>query len=284
MGSAVTMTSKTPCAATVRPARGLLAAVLMTLGWSAGRPAQAETPIALAPHRAVYDLTLVAVTGGDTIAASGTMTYVVGNACSAWSTQQQLRLQTVSRSGGVTEMVSDYATLEAKDGHSLVFRTVQTANGHEASRVMGEATMTPTGGEIRYTQPSAHTVHLAAGVMFPMAHTRAIIRAGEQGQTSLAPALFDGTGEDGAQDTYVMILEWNPPPSPSQYPALARLPSGRVHVAFYTASSHDMRPDYEIGMRYFANGVSDDLDMDFGDFRMHGTLHEFTPAPEGHRC
>ncbi|GBQ32271.1 cell envelope integrity EipB family protein [Gluconacetobacter sacchari] len=256
----------------------------MVLLCGAAAPARAEAPVALAPHRAVYDLTLVAVTGGDTISASGTMTYAVSDACSAWSTQQQLKLQTVSRSGAVTEMVSDYATLEAKDGHSLVFRTVQTANGRPASRVAGEATMTPAGGEIRYTQPAAHTVRLAAGVLFPMAHTRAIISAAEQGSTSISPVLFDGTGEDGPQDTYVMILGWTHPPSASPFPQLARLPSGRVHVAFYTASSHDMRPDYEIGMRYFANGVSDDLDMDFGDFRMHGTLHSFTPAPEGHRC
>ncbi|WP_246376654.1 cell envelope integrity EipB family protein [Gluconacetobacter aggeris] len=283
MGSAAVMKPSIRCAAMARPGRALLAAVLLALP-GVESPARAETPVVLAPHRAVYDLTLVAVTGGDTISASGTMTYTVGDACSAWSTQQQLKLQTVSRSGAVTEMVSDYATLEAKDGHNLVFQTVQTANGRPASRVMGEATMTPTGGEIRYTQPTAHTIGLPAGVLFPMAHTRAIIRAGEQGKASLAPVLFDGTGEDGAQDTYIMILGWNHPPSASPFPALARLPSGRVHVAFYTASSHDMRPDYEIGMRYFANGVSDDLDMDFGDFRMHGTLRSFTPAPEGHRC
>ncbi|WP_182948372.1 cell envelope integrity EipB family protein [Gluconacetobacter takamatsuzukensis] len=271
-------------AAMARPGWGLPAAALVAVLWGAADPALAEAPVALAPHRAVYDLTLVAVTGGDTISASGTMTYAVSDACSAWSTQQQLKLQTVSRSGSVTEMVSDYATLEAKDGHDLVFQTVQTTNGHPASRVTGEATMTPTGGEIRYTQPRAHTITLPAGTLFPMAHTRAIISAGERGQASLAPSLFDGTGEDGPQDTYIMILGWHQPPTASPFPALARLPSGRVHVAFYTAASHDMRPDYEIGMRYFANGVSDDLDMDFGDFRMHGTLHSFTPAPEGHRC
>lgn len=284
MGSAAVMKRSMRCVTMMRSGRGLPVAALLTVLCGAAGPARAETPVALAPHRAVYDLTLVAVTGGDTISASGTMTYAVRDACSAWSTQQQLRLQTVSRSGTVTEMVSDYATLEAKDGHELVFRTVQTSNGHPASRVMGEATMTPTGGQIRYTEPQPHTVSLPAGVLFPMAHTRAIISAGEQGHASLSPSLFDGTGEDGPQDTYVMILGWNHPPSASPFPALARLPSGRVHVAFYNASSHDMRPDYELGMRYFANGVSDDLDMDFGDFRMHGTLHSFTPAPEGHRC
>ena len=38
-------------------------------------------------------------------------------------------------------------------------------------------------------------------------------------------------------------------------------------------------PDYEVGMRYFANGVADDLSMDFTDFVMHGTLSEFSLTP-----
>jgi EipB-like len=240
--------------------------------------------VELAAHHAVYDLTLASVSGGDTVAASGTMTYGVTDACTAWSTQQQLRLQTVSRSGGVTNMISDYATLEAKDGHHLVFRTVQTSNGQPASRIMGEATMTGSGGAVRYTQPSAQTVPLPVGTLFPMAHTAAIIRAAQDGEQSVAPMLFDGTGDGGAQYTYVMLMGWVPPPSASPYPALSRLPSGQVHVAFYTPSSHDMRPDYAIGMRYFANGVSDRLDMDFGDFHMQGTLRSFTLAPSKHRC
>ncbi|ACI50245.1 Domain of unknown function DUF1849 [Gluconacetobacter diazotrophicus PA1 5] len=270
-------------------ARAVVAGPMLGLVVVPARAAPAMAPaaggaVALAPHRAVYDLTLAAVTGGDTVSASGTMTYGVTDACASWSTQQQLRLQTVSRSGAVTDMESDYATLEAKDGHHLVFRTVQTSNDQSPSRIMGEATMTPSGGEVRYTQPSVHTVPLPAGTLFPMAHTAAIIRAAQNGEQAFSPMLFDGTGENGAQYTYVMLLGWIQPPSASPYPVLARQPSGRVHVAFYTPASHDMRPDYAIGMRYFANGVSDRLDMDFGDFRMQGTLRSFTPVTAARRC
>ncbi|MBB2201294.1 cell envelope integrity EipB family protein [Gluconacetobacter tumulisoli] len=244
----------------------------------------AMPPVVLAGHHAIYDLTLESVGGGDTVAASGTMSFAVTDACTAWSTQQKLRLQTVSRSGGTTDLVSDYATLEAKDGHHLVFRTVQTSNGAPVTQVGGEATMAASGGEIRYSQPAGRVMPLPAGTLFPMAHTAAIVRAAEAGETSIAPLLFDGTGADGPQYTYVMMMGWTAPPSDSPFAALSRLSSGRVHVAFYTPSSHDMRPDYAIGMRYFANGVSDRLDMDFGDFRMRGTLRSFTPAPETHRC
>jgi len=34
-----------------------------------------------------------------------------------------------------------------------------------------------------------------------------------------------------------------------------------------------------VGMKYFANGVADDLHMDFSDFVMQGKLAEFTLPP-----
>ena len=64
-------------------------------------------------------------------------------------------------------------------------------------------------------------------------------------------------------------------------PALAALPSGRVRVAFFDRNkpTNDSKPagspDYEVGMKYWANGVSDDLQMDFTDFVMRGKLAEF---------
>ena len=38
-------------------------------------------------------------------------------------------------------------------------------------------------------------------------------------------------------------------------------------------------PNYEIGMRYFDNGVADDLAMNFGDFVMAGKLTVFEAKP-----
>ena len=33
-------------------------------------------------------------------------------------------------------------------------------------------------------------------------------------------------------------------------------------------------PDYEVGLRYFENGVADDLKMEFGDFSVNGRMRE----------
>ena len=130
-------------------------------------------------------------------------------------------------------------------------------------------------------------MEMPAGTVFPMAHTAAIIAAAESGKRFLALPIFDGTGDKGTQDSSVAITSWTSSATGSRYPALANLPSGRVRVAFFdrdkprTDSKPLGSPDYEVGMKYWANGVADDLMMDFSDFVMSGKLSEFV-VPEPH--
>ena len=263
-----------------------LAMVLVVLAGTTTGPVRAAPPnVAMAAHRAAYDLTLDTVHGGETVAASGHMTYQVSDACTSWATTQKLDLRTVTRDGGAVELVSDYATLEAKDGRHLAFDMKQKSNGVVTQQLRGEAVLDANGaGQIRYTLPQKATVTLPVGTLFPMAHTEAIIRAARAGLKSIAPTLFDGTGPDGAQDTYVTILGWHDAPNASDQPGLARLGSARVHVAFFSRTPNTISPDYETAMRYFDNGVSDQLRMDFGSFTMLGTMHGFTLPKSPSRC
>ncbi|WP_419730416.1 cell envelope integrity EipB family protein [Lichenicola sp.] len=248
-------------------------------------PAGASDPVPLAAHRALYDLSLASTHGGSTVAASGSMSFQVTDACTGWATQQQLKLQLVTREGQSTDMVSDYATLESKDGRHLTFDMQERDNGSVTQQVRGEAGIDAAGnGVIHFTLPAVSTMALPRGTLFPMAHTEAIIRAAQAGRKSIDPVLFDGTSADGPTDSYVTILGWDAAPSSSPYAVLAGESSGRVHVAFFARKPGAISPDYEIGMRYFANGVSDTLDMDFGDFTMRGSLTSFTPMTAPHRC
>lgn len=241
--------------------------------------------VQLAPHTASYDLTLASTTDGNTVAASGTMNFKVTDACQGWETQQQLHLQVVTRNGQSSDMVSTYATLESKDGRHLRFDMQERDNGSLTQQVRGEASLDDAGnGTARYTLPAASSMILPHGTLFPMAHTAAIIRAAQDGARSIDPVLFDGTSADGATDSYVTILNWHAAPSQSDQPSLAALGSGRVHVAFFNRKPSTITPDYEIGMRYFANGVSDRMAMNFGSFTLNGVLHGFTPGASAMHC
>jgi hypothetical protein len=157
----------------------------------------------------------------------------------------------------------------------------QTTDQAVTTDVAGDAELEAGGGgEVHYTQPQGQTRTLAKGTLFPMAHTEAIIRAAMAGKRFIALPLFDGTGADGAQDSTVAVAHWGGPEA-GKWPGLAELASGRVHVAFFDQSGTSQQPEYEVSMRYWANGVADDLLMDFGDFAMRGKLSTLKLQPKG---
>ncbi len=232
----------------------------------------------LAAHRALYNLTLGSARSDEVVAATGKMAYEVLDACDGWAVRQRLQMTITNRDGQDIEMVSDYTTFETKDGLKLRYRMRQTTETAVTSEVEGEAAVDKPGGtgEAHFSKPEDARKALPPGVLFPMAHTGAIIAGAEAGKKFLALPLFDGTSAEGAQDSTVTILNWNPPAS-TQWPELSKLPSGRVHVAFFDRTAGASQPDYEVGMRYWENGVADDLEMDFGDFMMKGKMVQFEP-------
>src|SRR3954454_18530970 len=142
------------------------------------------------------------------------------------------------------------------------FRMRQTTDTEITEQAEGAATLDSVGGPgvIHYTVPEEKDMRMPAGTVFPMAHTEAIIAAAEAGKRFLAVPIFDGTGDRGAQDTSIAIANWGPNAS-APYPPLANLAAGRVRIAFFDREPKPSRdkpagsPDYEVGMKYFANGV-----------------------------
>lgn len=253
-------------------------------------PAQAANPTPMAAHRAMYELTLDKAMSEDVAAARGSMAYDVSDACDGWATRQRLDLVVTNREGQDIHMVSDYTTWESKDGLSMRFRMKQTTDDAVSDQAEGDAHLESRGGTgtIHYTVPEEKETAMPRGTLFPMTHTEAILDGASEGKKFLSLPLFDGTGSKGAQDTSVVILGWNPPGA-APYPALEGLSSGRVHIAFFDrgvaaaaagATKPAGSPDYEVSMKYWANGVADGLHMTFSDFVMNGRLKEFAvPAP-----
>ena len=271
----------------------LLAAVVAVAGVpshlarAADRAAQlAVPPTPLAAHRALYTLTLDTSgngTGSDVIGASGRMGYDVIDACDGWATHQQLDMTVINTDGQNVHMVSDYTTWEAKDGMSFRFHTRQTTDDAVTSQIDGDARLDAPGaaGTAHYTSPKETTKPLPPGTLFPMAHTAALLAAARAGKKFIALPLFDGTSEDGAEDTSIVVLDTKPPEA-TPYPMLTTLPSTRVHLAFFERTPSSITPDYEVSMRYWENGVADALRMDFGDFVMDAKLTDLKIQP--HRC
>ena len=268
-----------------------LAALVLTGGFAAQAVAAASAPApaaapgsgALLAHRALYTLSLATAKGGEVVAARGTMGYEVTDACDGWAVRQRLRMTITNSEGQDIEMASDYTTWEAKDGLKFRYHVRQTTDTAVTSQTDGEASLQKTDGpgQAHYTSPHDNVARLPPGTVFPMAHTAAIIAAARDKKRFLNLPLFDGTDENGIEDSFIIILDWKPP-AQSKWPLLSTLPNTRVHLSFFDHKGAATTPSYEVGMHYWDNGVADDMNMDFGDFVMSAKMKEFTPQP--HRC
>jgi hypothetical protein len=243
-------------------------------------PIPPQAAIHLAAHRALYRLTLDRARSGDVVGATGTMGYEVIDACDGWAVRQRLDMTITNSDGQNIDMISDYATWESKDGLRFRFHVRQTTDGAVTSQTDGDARLERPGGPgvAHYTTPEVMTKKLPAGTLFPMAHTAAVISAAEADRKILNLPLFDGTDDTGAEDSSIIVIDWKKPQA-SRWPTLAALPSTRVHIAFFGMDSNSMTPDYEVAMRYWDNGVADDLTMDFGDFIMDAKMTNLTLLP-----
>lgn len=240
----------------------------------------------MASHRAAYRLDLGEARGSGITAVRGAMVFDVADACEGWATRQRMTMTVVDRDGREIETVSDYATYEAKDNSNLRFSLTQSTQGAVSQRVSGEAQLRPDGsGTVRFSEPAGQEETLPAGTLLPMRHTVLAVEAARAGQRLFAAPLFDGTTNEGAQDTTTIIPSWVAAPGEPRFPLLANQASGHMRIAFFerdaTGGGGAAQPEYEVGLRYYENGVADEIVMDFGEFSVTGQALELTPLPGG---
>jgi len=286
---------------TVRLSRRLLgaAALLLAVGTASAQTptvaqaqhgASAEEVTAgiarMVAHRAAYRLDLGEGRNSGITAVRGVMVFDVQDACEGWATRQRMTMTVTDRDGQDVETVSDYATYEAKDNSRLRFSLTQSTAGAVSQRVAGEAELKPDGsGVVRYAEPAGREEALPAGTILPTRHTILAIETARAGRRLLAAPLFDGTSDEGPQDTTTIISGWSPAAAAQpRFPLLANQGTARMRIAFFergASGSGASAPEYEVGLQYFENGIADDLVMDFGEFSVTGRLLELEPVPGG---
>ena len=135
---------------------------------------------------------------------------------------------------------------------------------------------------------AARTAHrrstLGAGTLFPSQHTAAMIRAGLAGKSILTARVFDGSGPDTAYEAVGAIGKEEPLDAGSSTGVGASLLKGirswPMRLAYFPVDASDGLPEYEIGFRMYANGVSTDLELDYGDFTVAGLLSQIEALPD----
>ena len=254
---------------------------------AATAPLAPLTARALASHRGIYSLTLDRARENATIVdVSGAMLFEIIDACESWASRQRFTMTLRDREGTELETGSDYATLESMDGRTLRFSLTHMTQGAIKSRVAGQAELTPDGsGVARYSEPEVKELPIPPGTLLPNTHTLAALNAARAGQRLLVAPIFDGTTADGAQQTTTVLSPWQGPQPVPEAPSLSTLGSSRMRIAFFEPDGEQAggarTPSYEVSLRYFENGVADDMIMDFGDFTVRAKLMKLEDAPGG---
>jgi hypothetical protein len=244
-------------------------------------PAPAETAVVLAPHRAVYDLTL-SRSRGNVMTVRGRILYdFSGNACEGYALQFRQVSEIDSGEGKVALSDLRATTFEDGDAKSFRFKSENRVNDRVVDDVDGNADRGTSGINVKLTKPQEKAMQLASAVTFPTEQMRLIIEAAEAGKTLVEMPVYDGS-ENGQKVFNTLSVigheippdEKKPDDAAADKPALASLRRWPVTISYFDqgAKAGDQTPVYSIGFELYENGISRALTLDYGDFLVSGTM------------
>ncbi|MBF0304940.1 MAG: cell envelope integrity EipB family protein [Alphaproteobacteria bacterium] len=238
--------------------------------------------VELLPHKATYSMSLASSRASSGIAAAtGAMTYEFADSCDGWTVSNKTTLTLAYAEGEQIDTTWDFVTWESKDGSKYRFHVRSTRQGEVTEEIDGTASVAPDKkGEVKFLKPDAKTIALPPGTLFPTEHTERLLERARANENFVSKVVFDGSDAEGPYIVTAVLGRFlaaaaTPTPVP---PA----DSWRMRMAFFPLDSKDETPEYEVGVRYFENGVATDLVQDFGNFSLRGKLDkvEKTTKPD----
>jgi EipB-like len=242
-------------------------------------------PVALVPHRAIYDLSLGTTRGNSQLAGvRGRILYDFGgSACQGYSLEFRQVSELDSGEGKVSTSDLRSTTWEGADAKDFKFTSQNFVDENLIDSVDGHAERQATKTAVALEKPRQKSLSLAAGVVFPTEHMMRVIKAARAGQAVLNFPVYDGseTG-DKVFDTLTVIGheiqpgERNHDDAAATEPKLASVPRWPVTVSYFergkATTNSEQLPAYAISFELYANGISRALALDYNNFVINGKL------------
>jgi len=251
-----------------------------------------EVSVPLAPHRAIYDLSLGQARGSTQIVGvRGRILYDFdGSACEGYSLlfRQVSELQTEEGKQSMSDLRS--TTWEGADAKSYKFTSENFVNSNLVDSVDGQAEHDSSKTAIDLSKPQHKSLGLAAGLVFPTEHMVRAIEAARAGKTILTFPVYDGseTGEK-VFDTLTVIGKKIAPgerqhdDAAANEPKLATLVRWPVTISYFDRSAKpkdtEQTPAYAISFELYENGISRALSLDYNEFVVTGKLSSLEIKP-----
>ena len=265
----------------------LFSGLCSVLAFAAPRPASAD----LLAHRAVYELKLVKTTGQNApTAVNGLIAYdFSGSACEGYTTnfRQMIELSAAEGDVHVTDVRS--STFEDAGYKNFRFKVSTLNDGIASDQVDGAASRTTAGAlVVHLTKPKSAQFDFSTGILFPNEHMENIIAAAKAGETTLARQIYDGSDSgDKIFDTLTIIgkaVTGSTGGFADAQEALKTVQRWPVVISYFEVGKDSDQPSYVLSFDLYENGVSRDMNLDYGDFVMKGEMTQFSAEPSSAPC
>lgn len=239
----------------------------------------------LAPHKALYDIDLVATHSGSQILnISGKMSYEWKPDCEGWVTGHKFQLRYDYADAPGMNIASDFSTYESFDGTSFNYASSRSRDGEIYQQIIGHADMGKEGGKAIFRSPEALKYDLSKGTLFPMAHTIELLRHAARGDKFYSAQIFDGSDQEGPIEINSFIgRESAMPASLADNPKVDRdMLAGKawsVRMAVFPVKDEEEESDYEMTMNFHDNGVISDMLIEYDDFSVKQRLVALEKIP-----
>ena len=244
------------------------------------------SPVKLAPHVAIYDLTLTSSRGKRSLeSVRGRIVYdLSGSSREGYALNFRQVTELDSGEGKVALSDLRTATWEEAEGKSFRFKSQNYMDRKQIGDVDGRADRGRSSVAVKLNKPEDKKFD-AGTVVFPTEHMRLLIEAAHAGKTLLEVAVFDGSesGEKIYQSLSVIGRRVEPEKKPEDAAAgkdsldgLARWP---VTISYFDKAEKkaddqpgEQTPIYAITFEMYENGISRALRLDYGDFVIDGKM------------
>jgi hypothetical protein len=245
----------------------------------------------LAQHRAVYDLALNDASERSGITGiSGRMVYELrGSACEGYTVR--FRYVTKSDTREASQITDQQTTtFEEADGDSFSFATKTYTDQNLEKELRGNATRETDGIEVVIDRPERKTVELPS-TKFPTQHLVDLIEKAKRGESFYETSIFDGS-DDADKVMITTVVVGKPAGTERADPELKALNNlteqkfWPVDIAYFDGDPQggEDTPEYRISFKLYENGLTRDLEMDYGDFVITGKLVDLAVFEADRSC
>jgi len=239
---------------------------------------------AVAPHFAIYKLSLGDSSDATTVAgAGGRIEFKWIEGCDGWTVDQRTHLVLLNARGQEVESGWVLNAWESKDGLSYRFSQRRAYADGPLREVRGKARLDGPGlgGIVTFSEPVREPVVLPAGTVFPTRYTEDLLDAGERGEVIIWRYLFDGAGEEDFFGVNAALSRAIPAAAQPSFnsPLTRNQSSWRMRLAYFGEDGQDSEPDHEQAQRIYASGIVDELSFEYDGFVLEASLESLEALP-----